>query len=258
MALRPAHDRVFERILVMGSEGSGKTRDWLDIAKMAQKTGSDAQFYVVDTEVSVPRMLTGASFSDLANVHDEQVADWNELVQAVRMFREKIRPQDWLIVDMLSWAWGWVQDEYIEQVYKTTTGEHWTSWAVRESLKGPKDKKSGVLEGDTDWGTINKNYRELTSHLMRLQGHVFCTSAVKTISDRDSEDTKKLYGRHGVKPEGQKQTGHLFHTVLIAKNTGKEEWRVTSVKDRERALLEGEKVGNFALTYLVKTAGWRP
>jgi hypothetical protein len=180
------------------------------------------------------------------------------LVTAARTIKEKIRPQDWMVIDMLSWAWGWVQDEYIEQVYKTTTGDHWMSWATREAVKGPKEKKSGVLEGDTDWGTINKNYRELTGLIMRLQGHVFCTAAAKQTSDRDSEETKKLYGRHGMKPEGQKHSGHLFHTVLISKNTGPEEWRLTSVKDRERALLEGSVNKGFAMKYLIQTAGWRP
>lgn len=251
MALRTTHERVYERILCYGIEGSGKTRNWLDIARMAQKTGSDAEFHVIDTDYAVPRMMTGEAFKDLSNVKDVQVDDWVTLMAEVNRIRDIARPHDWIVIDMLSWAWQWIQDLYIEKQYHQTTGEKWMSWATAGT-------KGGLLEGDRDWGTINKNYGELGGALMRMQCHVFCTAAAKAVSTRDAAEIQNQYGRHGVKPEGQKNTGNLFQTVLLCRNTGLNEWRITTVKDRERAQIEGEVVKSFSLDYLIKRAGWRP
>ena len=51
---RPLHNPkgVQDRILAFGVEGTGKSEAWISIAVEAERTGSDAQFYVVDTDGS--------------------------------------------------------------------------------------------------------------------------------------------------------------------------------------------------------------
>ncbi len=78
------------------------------------------------------------------------------------------------------------------------------------------------------------------------------------IHDDASDQIKALYGRHGVKAQGKKHTPHLFHTILLFAETKTAGWTMTSVKDRERELLKGTEVGNFAMPYLVGEAGWTP
>ena len=254
--LRPANDRAYERILLMGGPGAGKTHAGLKIAKLAHKTGSDARFYIVDTDFAVDRMLSGEEFSGLENVEHRVVDDWPELVGAVDLFRKAVRPQDWLMVDMLSFAWESVQSFYTEQIFGADVGDFF--------LAARKADKDHEFDGWTDWKVINKLYQGLTAKLLRLQGHLLCTCPVDNLpappkrgTDPVEKSVRAMYGKFGVKPRGQKHTGHLFHTVIWL-TQGSDGWRATSVKDRERRLLEGEQVKNFPLDYLVRVGGWRP
>lgn len=256
MTLRPPHERLYERVLVYGNEGTGKTRAWLDIAALSQRSGSDAMFYAIDSEVAaIPRMLSGETFRDLTNVHHEPVSDYPEMFQAIRALADKVRPNDWLILDRADAMWEMAQDHYVDLRYGRTMGEQWLSWVT---TTGGDTRKGRLLEGDTDWGTINKLYRDLTTPVVRLQGHLFMTAPARKVGERDEQGIRDVYGRFGFRPEGQRHLGHLSHTTLLLNKTGQEEWRITSVKDRERKLLEGEVVQRFSTAYLIKVAGWRP
>lgn len=252
MALHSPHERVYERLLCYGQEGAGKTRNWLDIAWWAQKTGSDAQFYALDTDNAVPMMLTSEKFAGLTNVHDVLVSDWDEFVAAKEEVTPKLRPHDWLVIDQVGWGWGWLQDKWTRMRYGATSAEHWASWAV-------KGAKGNALEGDTDWGQINRFWRDFSGPLMRLQANLFCTAAAKKVGERDSAQIRKDYGRLGFRPEGQKDIGHLFHGILYAQPVGSDEWVINTAKDRgDRKYLEGEVVKSFTRSYLMGVAGWKP
>ena len=248
--MRPPNERAYERILLFGGPGAGKTRSWLDIAKLSQKTGSDARFFAIDTDFAVDRMLMGEDFADLTNVEHAVVDDWTDLMSSLDKYRKEMTPKDWLIVDMLGYAWEAVQAYYTQQVFGEDLGSFF--------LAARKADKEREFEGWTDWKVINKLYAQLTTKLMRTQGHVLCTAAIDKVGERDDEAVRKMFGRFGVKPRGQKHTGHLFHTLLISQQAGPESWVLTSVKDRERRLLEAEPNKGFALSYLVRVAGWRP
>lgn len=256
--LRPPTERAFERILVLGGANAGKTRCWLDVARFSHRSGSDARFLVVDTDFATERMMGPATpFHHLLTegvVDYRYVGDWQEMTEAVAKFATTQRPQDWLVIDMFSAGWEWVQNWYSEERY----GKDMSSFL----LAHVKSQETGnEFSGDTDWRVIKRAYKNLlTDKVIRAQGHVLATASVKDVSKRDAQVIRDTFERHGVRPESEKHTAHLFHSVLIA-DAGRGDWRLTSVKDRERALLAGAKVDDtmgFTLRYLVQTANWRP
>lgn len=255
--LHPPSTRAFERILSMGGPGSGKTRQWMDIALRAHKTGSDARFRCLDTDFTVDRMLSGERFAGLhvddgGNIEHTLVDSYDVLMDGLKGYRAITRPQDWLIVDMMSFVWPAVQGYYTAQVFGEELGSFFL--AAREA------EKDREFEGWTDWKVINKLYQDFTGPLYRLQGHLFATASIDKTGDKDDEAVKRMFGKFGVKPVGQKHSGHLFHTILWSfpeSTKAGEEWHVTSVKDRERKMLVDQKWTDFSVDYLVRVGGWK-
>lgn len=105
---------------------------------------------------------------------------------------------------------------------------------------------------------INKLYLTWAAKLIyQARCHVFATSQEDRVSEEDEKAIQTLYGGLGFKPKGQKNLGHMFHTVLRFHYAKPGDWRLTSVKDRQRALLDAEPVKDWVMTYLVKVAAWK-
>lgn len=137
---------------------------------------------------------------------------------------------------------------------------------VRKTLKD--DAKSlGALEGWVDWQVINPLYKAWVNKLLfRGRYNVYCTAKAGALSSdkKPTEDaqTRQMFLRFGLKPEGQKDLPFQFHTVLYATRvvdpvTQQAERTITAVKDRERPECEAVVVKNFTTDYLVNIAGWK-
>ena len=114
--------RPLERILSIGITGSGKSYQWLRIAKRLKPTG--AKFRVVDTDNDITYMLY-TQFPELlpengGNVYVCPAFDWPEYQKAVHWIQQKkltteqlnsmdkylqlayktpVKPIDWVVVD---------------------------------------------------------------------------------------------------------------------------------------------------------------
>ncbi|HUW56761.1 MAG TPA: AAA family ATPase [Planctomycetota bacterium] len=254
--LQPPIPNLRERILVMGGFGTGKTSDWLNIAKWSKETGSDARFYVLDTDASVSHMLTvpGGQYEGLDNVVLYECFDWMEYVGALKASIAAHRPGlDWIVVDFVGTAWEAVQEYYVQERYQADDlAEFFMEQALARSSKAP-------LDGWKDWSVINRLYKSFQNALIhKHSAHLFLTSGVKVIGDNEDRSVRALFGPHGVRPVGQKHLGHIPHTVLYAQAIRPGEIFVTTIKDRERRILDGTvQQGEFALDYLVNVAGWK-
>jgi len=244
-----------ERILAIGSFGSGKSYAWLSIARKAQKTGSKAKFYCIDTDLSIERMLT-EEFSELRNVELECVFEWEEYTAALDKFKKISTPQDWIIVDMIDIAWEAVQGYFTEEIFSKDIGQFFIE--ARKSMK-PGDKKVKIFDGWKDWQIINRLYFTWVNKLIyQSKSHIFATAKVEKISDEDEDkNTRLLFGQYGVKPRGQKYLGHQFHTVLLLNQFKANDYRITTIKDRGRKVLEGASLRDFSIQYLVGVAKWK-
>lgn len=252
--LQPPGPNIRERILVVGGFGSGKTTSWLNIAKWSKDTGSDARFYALDTDASVGHMLSvpGGQYAHLDNVIVWDVFGWEQYNDALDAAVVAARPGlDWIIVDFASAAWDAVQEYYVEQRYRTNTADFFMEQAMSAKAGNP-------LDGWKDWSFINRLYKKWSNTLIHgHQAHVFMVAGVKVIGDSTPKEMRAMFGAHGVQPTGQKHLGHLPHTVLLNQVGSPGQIVMTTVKDRERTVLEAQPLNEFTLDYLVNVAGWR-
>lgn len=248
--LRPTL-KARERIMLMGNAGTGKSRSILSIAKKAQQTKSPAHFYIIDTDAAVERMLE-SGFPDLNNVTYEPCFEWSDYTSTLDQFLNKAGPDDFLAVDLISPAWPAVEEWFIDQVFGKDSADFYME--ARKSMK-----KGGALDGFRDWGQINREWRRWVNKLVfRSKSHVIVTAGVAPINmEMDSKQIKEWFAPFGLKPKGQKDLAHHWHTILLlgAKTPG--EHTISTIKDREREVLVAEKFNDFCLDYLVKRAGWK-
>jgi hypothetical protein len=256
-----------ERILVLGPAGSGKTTDWLNIAKLAQSTGAPTHFHVLDTDFAVARMLTG--YPALTNVTVYECFDWPDFTSALDKVRAAASPGDWAVVDFMGNAWSAVQSYFVEQVFHQDIDEYFLTARIQLESVRDKIQKAGkqprleTFDGWMDWNVINALYRKwANAYLFRLPGvHLYATAKADPLSDarNPTEDTgtRTLFLRHGIKPVGQKDLPYQFHTILLAQRDPRGTFTLTTVKDRERLELTGAPVVSFVQTYLLGIAQWK-
>lgn len=257
----PLHNptNLNERILAVGSFGCGKSTGWLQTAYRSQITGSDARFFVLDTDDAIQRMVSGnTNYSKLANLEIIPAYDWPEYSDFVHKLRATIRPHDWVVVDFIDAAWDAVQSHFAEQVFHQDIGQYFLE--VRKHLEG--GKSLGAFEGWTDWQVINKLYRDFANPLLkRTRANVYATARIEKVSgDEKDKELRDMYSPVGVRPAGQKHLGYQFHTVLVFSSVTAgptKTYTLRTIKDRERPLLHGLPWSNFAQDYLVKIGGWK-
>jgi len=257
--------RSRERILSFGGAGQGKSFDFYTIAELSALTKSEAKFFVIDTDVSVWRMLENDALKHLTDgsgnpvdtlIIDDEVCDWQTLNAAIDRFQKAMVPErgDWLFLDMMSPAWGWVQSYFTERVFGQGTDEYFLQ--KRAAMKNPAKEKA--FEGWTDWPVINTMYKSFQQRLLTTPGHLYATAEMKALSaDQAEKDTRLLFGPHGVIPVGQKRDPYIFQSVLWKAATKPGNFEIITVKDRSRDFLKGAPVANFAKDYLMKVGGWK-
>lgn len=233
-----------ERILVLGGPGVGKTSAWLSIAERSP----DAHFYVIDTDHAVDRMIESRN---LSNVTHKTAAAWEDFVSITADYSAKMRADDWLVVDFFSPGWDAVQDWYVQQVHGKNLDTYFLEARKRQAKGNP-------IDGDKDWPIIKRVYAKWVEALKTCPGHVYVTTPAQAVGERDDAAVRAMFGVHGVRPAGNKQTGHWPHTVLLFTKTRVGEYVVSTVKDRERRELDKATVANFVNGYLIPIAGFRP
>lgn len=259
--------RAREKILLYGGFGSGKTYAALSVAKWAQKTGSDSHFYCLDTDDAIERMLDDPSFSDLENLDVHPATEWEDYLSFLKVAKAAKR-RDWIIVDLFCKAWAAIQDHYIDQVFGSAESFFIQAQAEMQArIDKAKDLKlkkklenlaqSSPLDGWRDWGTINRAYRYFTDRLFKAtKANLICCAKGKALGDKESDGIRDLYGEFALKPAGQKDSGHDFHTVLFLKRTKTGLYQLSTAKDRSRTSLTAAKNKDLVKSYLLKVGGW--
>jgi hypothetical protein len=246
--LRPPIPTRRERILAMGSFGTGKTSSWLSVAQWSVLTGSDSRFYVIDTDASVNHMTENHPARDRIQVWN--AFEWEQYEAAIEQILPMLRHNDWLVVDFIGQAWEAVQDWYVSRVYKTSIEDFFMT--AREQIG-----KGSPLDGNKDWSIINKVYKSWLNKVMFTNdAQIFVTAQAEGLRDTDDRTMKATFQKVGARPRGQKNLGHQVHTVLHYTAIRPGDLYLTTVKDRERQGLEGAKLNDFTVDYLVGVAGW--
>lgn len=252
---RPTSPRR-ERILVFGPPGSGKSTAWQSIAEWLYKTTSPGLVHVADTDLAWEGQRPDDGHLDDAVVATT-VFDYESIRDFIRKTTEEFTPGDWLVVDMIDKVWLYSQQHYFEQVFGKSLEDYWV-----------EAKKMGINPGGeygANWSVINKLNTAIMLSIQRYPGHVLaCSPATevrqpsRTGEGGDDKEILHLFGRLGVKPEGQKLLSHHFHTNLYFQEVPRVGYTYTTVKERGtgREKITGEVVSDFARSYLIKVGGW--
>lgn len=248
-----------ERIFAYGREGTGKTEGWLSIAERWE-----VPFYVIDTDDSVQRMLETDHRGIADRVHTTVAQNWQEFEKGVddsilkiQQYVGALKPPllkeqlPWIVVDFADSTWDMVQNYFTEQVFNKGIDEYFLN--ARKTLGNSKQLQP--LEGWTDWQVINKLFQTRWNTLTKAGGpfHLYITA--KAVDPSGDLEVKSLYRNLKKMPGGEKRMGGRVHTVLMF-STDAEGWYISTAKDRGRERLSSRKSVDFALSYLVKIAGW--
>lgn len=263
--MRPPTPRR-ERILAFGGPGAGKTRAWLTIADTYVKTKTPGKFYVIDTDDTYYASVEEfPAVAESGIVTAEVVWDFPSYRAAASKFKEVATGDDWVVCDLFDKGWEEVQNFYSEQVFGSDKGDFFL--AVRKSIEESNKKKAAstgsAFEGWTDWPTIKALHASWANDVIfRHPAHVYLAAGSKAVARKtDNKDTIETFGHIGAKPAGEKGlAAHGVNTVLMFSQTkAGEEWVIDTAKDRGgRQALMQSPAGNFAMSYLVKVAGWNP
>lgn len=252
---------VRERILAYGREGTGKTEGWLSIAEMFE-----APFFVVDTDDSVERMLETEHSSIKNRVHSHVAQNWEDFEKGVddslmkiQQYVGTLKPPltkemlPWLVIDFADSTWDMVQNYFTEQVFNKGIDDYFLQ--ARKTLGNSKQLQP--LEGWTDWQVINKLFQTRWNTITKGGGpfHLYITA--KAVAPSGDLEVKSLYKALRSMPGGEKRMGGRVHSVLMF-STDAEGWYISTAKDRGRERLLNHKSVNFAVSYLIKNAGWQP
>lgn len=281
--------RPLERIITMGITGSGKSYQWLKMARTLLPTG--AKFRAIDTDNDILYMMY-TNFPDLlpengGNVYVFPAYDWTEYEKSIKWvqqrgltpeqeksldkyllsaYRTPIKPLDWVILDKSNNAWSTVQNYFTDEVFGKDSGEYFLE--VRKKLHEANDVgKSGKkatsiilegLDGWKDWAVINKLYDDFMGPIIyRVHCHVYTTADVVDLQRNEKDPgLVNLYGHIKVKPAGQKKIGGQMHTIMLLL-PGTDIWQITTVKDRAgRTYFKNVNLSDFYRQYMVMKAGW--
>jgi hypothetical protein len=197
-------------------------------------------------------------------VHPEIVFDFPSYQAAAEKFKSVATEDDWIICDMFDKGWEEVQSYYSERVFGKDKGDFFLSMRKEMEESKKKSKNFQPFEGWTDWTVIKPLHAEWANDIIfRHKAHVFLTAGVKPVSRsgtmKDSKDIIDAFGHIGARPAGEKGlAAHGVNSVLMFSQTRTgEEWVIDTAKDRGgRTPMIKAPAGNFAMSYLVKVAGW--
>jgi hypothetical protein len=151
-----------------------------------------------------------------------------------------------------------VQDFFIEEQFGKDADDFFLQARKANAAGHPLASDYG-----SNWTVINKLYSRWIGQVIRWAGHVYAATPAQQVAESnssgrggDSREIRETFGRYGVKPTGQKALGFQFHTVLLLQSPSRDQWTLTSVKDRSRELQQATPMFDFVASYMVPVGGW--
>ena len=240
---------MFERILLMGPPGSGKSEQLLNVASYLEELG--IPMYVIDLEDKIDAMLLNRD-DPPQNMILYTTFNWDEpnkggLKQITNDIISKVKPGDWIGVDRVDLSWPMVQRWFTQEKYNESLAEK-----LMDTSKQMTKKSMFIPRFDQgSWQVINEQYEEFINKILYLSRcNILLTSGIKGLDENSPLDI----GRLGVLPRGQKELGHQPHSLFLlfqTKGGGGRAWRISTDKDlKKREYFEREELYDFSLQYL--------
>lgn len=248
--------RFKERILAYGGAGTGKSTITCSVARYMP----EAKFHVIDLDYSATyERLLATEYTDVYDrgnvaIHETD-AEWGAFEQTFAGILKEGNPDtDWITIDTATVTWQMVQAWWADTVYGVNIADY-----MAELRKGATDLKeyNASMASDMTWPAINKQYQEKFYRLLhKWRGHIILICEPAELRKDEDADVKSTYGFVGYKPQGQKTLPHVAATNIFLDHPKIDQWRMTTVKDRGRQLVEKTPLEDFAIDYLVGVGGW--
>lgn len=271
--------RYRERFIIFGYEGSGKSSTILNILRY----DPTAHAWIIDLDYSYAyERLIATEYQDVADrVHIFQIdTEWTTLQQVFKgemassdgyVLSQHNPDTDWLVVDPATATWGMVQKWWLENAYGDMADTIFATMRIEaaeraaagvksqlKSGKGTADSEYAADKADTmQWPIINEQYnKHFYQHLHKWRGHLILVCEADSVRKDAAPTEKDTYGWLGHKPKGQKTLPFVGATNLYLDHPSIAQWRLTTIKDRGRQLVQNLPLTDFAFQYLVDIAGW--
>jgi len=258
--------RFRERLLIYGTGGVGKTDAALSIAANI----AEGHMFVVDNDYSYAYQR--ALETDYVDAADrvtvfECNADWEAVIGALASAveagladGEEAARDNWLVLDSISPTWEFVQTYITEQITGASSAEFLTQLRKEsESLEA----MNRTLVDQVPWNIVKKEYAQnIYIPLRNWPGHWIITAEAKKLGRKENAEIVEWYQHLGVQPQGESRIHHVSATTLLLHRGKRDEYRLTTVKDRNREDQEDMEIpdsghGGFAMSYLRDVAGWK-
>jgi len=248
--------RFKERILAYGGAGTGKSSLTLNMARYMP----DSTFHVIDMDYSMSyERIMATEYPDVMDrgnvVVHEIDPEWDTFADKLaEIIATGDHDTDVLTIDPATVTWEIVQAWWIDSVQGTDIADFMAE--LRRDTKDSKEYAAALAE-TMQWPAINKQYQQkFYRRYHAWRGHAILVCEAAEVGRGADNDEKALYGHIGFKPKGQKTLPHVSSTNLFLDHPKRDVWRMTSVKDRGRTLMDKQAFDEFAIDYLVDTAGW--
>ena len=244
-----------EKILLMGSPGTGKSTQLYYVAKYVhEEYGKPIK--ILDLEDKFEALL----YSEVGSVPkyiDLHVATkWQEITDAVDTILGKVKPNDWIGVDRVDLSWPAVQRHYTRIKYDQSLGEK-----LMQSAKEIKKRAMFIPRFDQgDWQPVNEAYDGDFIHRLLFESrcNLVMTTGIAGVSENSPRD---IFGNLGVIPRGQKELGHQPNSVFllfqkreksqIPPYKYEDSWHITTAKDlKGREKFDEHMLFDFSIQYL--------
>jgi DNA replicative helicase MCM subunit Mcm2 (Cdc46/Mcm family) len=243
-----------EKILVYGDTGTGKTYNAFKIASHLP----NARFYWLDTDDAFERGLE--EFPELeGRITSYPCQTWEQVEAAVADIEQKVKAQDWIIIDMVDALWGQVQSYFVSQVFGKKKDDYFLE--VRKAMRSGASIAQAAFKGWIDWPVINAIYQDLINRVcFQMPANIYLAAKSASMTGEEEAGFRDLFSGFLFKPEGEKRNPYRIHTILfLHKERTKEgtKYYCTTVKDRGgRPYLNGVALHDFYLQYLAALAKW--
>lgn len=245
-----------ERILLIGSPGSGKSQAIVDIATTLRHVpvvAFDMQDSIMPLLAAAKRRgdpLPGDNF-DLIRITGEPVDAWDSFESECKRVREEYGPGSFICFDVAGDWWQLVQDAYIEETYGVTTAQFKGQKiidAVKMDKRGKKVLGFGGLDTD-DWNVIKPKYHNTIPTCLgtRCYANIIVTANEKTPAHfKKGDDMVFLesnlpgaFKKELVKPHSESQLASQVSMILWLKHPNDRKWTLSTLgKNRDRLVIE--------------------
>jgi len=202
-----------EKILLAGDNSTSKTFSLVSLAIRYP----DRRVVIFDPDDGCGKILGELGIEDLPNLTIVPVrADWKGLMDAYKMVKEQLKPEDWLCLDMLGRFWDLAQLYYSEQVFGKDPIDHLLT------LKRQAQSVSfGGFDGLQDWSLIKRLHNEkiMDDAVLWSDFNIMATTSVGQYLPVEKVPKAGVQGllasQFGIKLEGEKHNIYRFDTIAV-------------------------------------------